>query len=696
MVHVAIAILLLFGTQQDQREVTVDSDTFDQVGDVYRYTGNVVAVYEDLKVEADTVTLDRSTNILTAGDHVRYSRGEEHVEADHLTLNVKTKIGDFTNVKGEVGPGFYITAETAHRTEDGRYEIKNGTVTTCCEDARPGWTMALARAMVDPHKRVTAKGSVLRLQNVPVFYMPYVAVPSSDRPRSTGFLTPSTSTSTTKGRSIRESFYWAINRSADATFTGEYFTKRGPAGAVDFRAIPDKNSWIQVESLFARDRLGQGGRSARILSYGNFGDGFRGVADMNLVSSFVFRQVYEDGLNIISSPLEHSLAFMTRNRPSFSTNFLFARNGVFFTDEPTVVLRKFPTVEMTFPSRQVWGLPLYLSGETSMTGMARRDAEIMTPSFVERFDFHPSVEMPIIRSSLLDWTQRFGFRETAYTHSRQAQYVLGDPLNRLSFEYASTFVGPQLERNFGNWRHVIEPSVETRYVGGANQFQDTIVVDDVDLVTHTNEVEYAVTNRFYTTHEVFSWRVAQKYFFDPTFGGAIVPGRRNVFAPVLDITGFAFADGTRRFSPIVSTMRLSTSPSTSTDFEVDYDTRDHLFRSAGIIGNLNRGQFNGGISYFFTRRSAIEIPNNQLRGSLTYGNRAKPGFSAALGFSYDVQHSLFQGSTVEVGYNTSCIGLSFEVSQFNLGARVESRFRFAFTLKDIGSVGTLRPRERLF
>jgi LPS-assembly protein len=190
--------------------------------------------------------------------------------------------------------------------------------------------------------------------------------------------------------------------------------------------------------------------------------------------------------------------------------------------------------------------------------------------------------------------------------------------------------------------------------------------------------------------------LAQKYFLDPTFGGALIPGRRNAFAPVLDISGFAFADGIRRFSPIISTMRLSTSASSSTDFEVDYDPRDHRFSAAGIVGNLNRGQFGGGISYFFTRRSAIEIPNNQLRGSLSYGNQFKPGFSAAFSFSYDAQHSIFQGSTAQVGYNTNCYGLSFEMSQVNLGFRVESRFRFAFTLKDIGSVGTLRRQERLF
>jgi LPS-assembly protein len=364
------------------------------------------------------------------------------------------------------------------------------------------------------------------------------------------------------------------------------------------------------------------------------------------------------------------------------------------------VLRKSPEVEIGFPSRLLGKLPIYFGGETSLTGIARRDAEIKTPTLIGRFDLHPILEIPVVHSSLLDWSQTVGVRDTLYTHSREAQAILGEPLNRWDVEYSSNIVGPQLERDFGRWRHVIEPSVDTRYVGGPDEFRNTVVVDDIDLVTRTNEVEYALTNRFFTTREVFSWRLAQKYFFDPTFGGAILPGRRNVFAPLLDISGFAFADGERRVSPIVSTMRFSTSASTSTDLEVDYDTRDHLFRSAGIVGTANRGQLGGSVSYFFTRRSAIEIPNNQVRGTITYGNQLKPGFSGAVSFSYDVQHSLFQGSVAQVGYNANCYGLSFEVSQYNLGAHVESRFRFSFTLKDIGgrsrSIGTIRPQERIF
>jgi len=512
-----------------------------------------------MRVEADESTYDYDARILTAGNHVKYTRGEEHLEADHITVNTETKEGDFTNVKGEVGPGLFITAETAHRTEDGRFQLKNATVTTCSvctDDPHPGWTFAFARAVVDPNRRITAKGSVFRLESIPTFYLPYVMIPSLNRQRSTGFLMPLTSTSTTKGRAVRESFYWAINRSADAEFSGEYFSKRGPAGAANFRARPAENARIQVESLFAKDRLGQGGWSARILGFGDLSRGYRGVADMNLVSSIPFRQVYEDGLNLISSPLEHSLAFLSRNTPDMSVNILGTRNGVFLcaTDpclQPTVVMRKFPALEVSLPSRPLANLPIYFSADTSLDSIARRDTLINTPTIVERFDIHPSLEVPTLHSSLLDWSQRLSFRDTFYTHSIQPQRVAADPINRFSMAYGSHLVGPEIQRDFGSWRHVIEPSVDYEYLNGADRFRSTIVVDDVDLVTNTNEVEYAITNRFFTKREIFSWRVAQKYFFDPTFGGAIIAGHRNVFAPVLDISGFAFADGVRRFSPIV-------------------------------------------------------------------------------------------------------------------------------------------------
>src|SRR5207253_3530422 len=131
--------------------------------------------------------------------------------------------------------------------------------------------------------------------------------------------------------------------------------------------------------------------------------------NMDLLSSFLFRQVYENGLNTITSPLQQSVAFASRNRPDASINFLYDRNGVFLsdqpTDQPTVVLRKFPTFEASLPERTLGGFPLYFDADASISGIARRDPSITTPSFVERLDLHPSFELPVLRSTAFDWSQ---------------------------------------------------------------------------------------------------------------------------------------------------------------------------------------------------------------------------------------------------------------------------------------------------
>jgi len=102
---------------------------------------------------------------------VRFTRGEEHLEADHMTLNVETKAGILTNAKGQLGPGLFVTAAEAARTEDGHYNLKNATITTC-DGPRPGWTMAVARGVIDTNKHFTGRNSIFKLQSLPLVYLP--------------------------------------------------------------------------------------------------------------------------------------------------------------------------------------------------------------------------------------------------------------------------------------------------------------------------------------------------------------------------------------------------------------------------------------------------------------------------------------------------------------------------------------------
>jgi LPS-assembly protein len=707
MLVFSLAIFLsLFPLQQEERvrvacgggetpEVVFTGEPGDM--GVVRCSSGAVVTYQDIRVDANWIEFDPVTNQLTAGDRVRFRRAGEELSGGHLSFNVKDKTARFTDASGQI-QGWILNAENYERLEDGTWRMIRLNATACTGDC-PMWNIRFKEALLTPEKDFIGTNMVFRIRSVPIFYFPKFRVPSGDKERSTGFLIPSTSTSTTKGRSFRQAFFWAIDRSYDATFTGEYLSMRGPTGLIDFRAVPNDRTNLNVNTFFAIDRKDQGGYRTRIRGSTSFGEDWRALTEVDVTSSFEFRQVFEEGFNQISSPIERSIGFLTKNGPRSSLNFLFNRTAVFFPDQGSTVLRKSPAVELQLPSREIGGrIPVYFSMDGSFASTSRRDSQIDSPAFMQRVDAYPSLQIPLLRSSLLTWSHQVGFRETLYTHAVDSGSVTSNGFHRGVFDYAMKVTGPQLEKNYGSWKHLIEPTAEYRYVAGiGSRFLKTIVVDENDLFADTNEVEYGITSRFMGGHEFLTWRIAQKLYFDPQFGGALIPGRRNTLEPLMYLSGFAFSFGeARRFSPVVSTIRIATTPQTSTDIEADYDTRLGEFRSAGVLGSLNRGLFGASIGYFFNKRTEIQSPSNQLRGLFTYGSHGRRGVNVGFGFYYDIYRSIFQGSTTQVGYNAECYGLSVEFTQYDIGPRIENRLRFSFSFKNLGSIGTLSPQERMF
>src|SRR5438876_6204436 len=126
---------------------------------------------------------------------------------------------------------------------------------------------------------------------------------------------------------------------------------------------------------------------------------------MNVVSSLEFRQVYEEGFNVISSPIQRSTAFLTNNQPHSSINLLYNRTAVFFQDQPSTAMQKFPSLEYSRPENRIFStLPLYFSLDGGFAGVTRRDAQIDAPLFTERLDLHPSFEIPVLQSAAFTWT----------------------------------------------------------------------------------------------------------------------------------------------------------------------------------------------------------------------------------------------------------------------------------------------------
>ena len=217
--------------------------------------------------------------------------------------------------------------------------------------------------------------------------------------------------------------------------------------------------------------------------------------------------------------------------------------------------------------------------------------------------------------------------------------------------------------------------------------------------------------------EILTWQVAQKYFLDPTFGGALIPGQRNVFTTTEDLTGIAFLTEARHLSPLVSRLRAATSSRTDTEWDMDYDFQLNRVNASTLLINYNVGPFTFGGGHAFlqipqtatspglsegtcgpsNKTSQITCKFQQFRVALGYGSLTRRGISAAASMGFDAETRKLQFATGQTTYNWDCCGITLEYRRYAIAnVRNENLFRFTFSLANIGSFGNLRKQERLY
>jgi len=224
-------------------------------------------------------------------------------------------------------------------------------------------------------------------------------------------------------------------------------------------------------------------------------------------------------------------------------------------------------------------------------------------------------------------------------------------------------------------------------------------------VADTSEFEFGIVNRFFArrgrggmvqNEEVLSLAVIQKYYFDPTFGGALQPGKVNMFYPLDTVTGFALTGGVRRLPPTNFILRVTPNPGIFFDARADFDTGYNRLRDTTLSATFQHEALVAAATYIKT--SALEpgtFDSHHIQGLIGYGSPTR-GFSAGASESYDIQHAKLLNTNARVNYVWECCGVSLQYQHFDLGLRTERRFTFSFSLKGIGNFGNIRRPEILF
>ena len=714
-------------------------------GRIYHLRGHASIEGADLLLTADEIDYDEDTGNAQARGNVtfhQYAKDEE-IHADRVEYNTHDETGKYYNVRGwsrthvVARPGvltsnnpLYFEAVWAERVQD-KYILHDGMVTNC-KLPNPWWTLRGPTFDIIPDERAIARRSVFRLKWLPLFYTPYFYKSLEKFPRKSGFLTPLVGHSTLRGYTFGLGYYWAINRSYDVTYRFQDFSQGALAHHIDLRGKPTAGSDFNVIFYGVQDNtpLKASGYSIYGTGKADLGDGFTARGTIDYLSSLTFRQSFTQSFNEAIFSASSSVGIITKHWSSFSFDGEFSRLENFQSTLPgdTIVIRKLPEVDFSSRDRQISSgiVPIWVSFDSSAALLYRSQLLFQTRQFVDRVDLSPHV------MTTFDWkgfhlVPSFSFEETHYGEQQQNLTIIGRGLNRSSREFDAELIAPSLERTFDRktWlgdklKHVIEPRVSYHYVTGVEDFNEVIRFDGADLISNTNQLQISLTNRIYAKQgtnvfEVFSWELKQDRYFDPTFGGAVIPGQRNVILSSDELTPYAFLNGPRNYSPVVSTFKASPKLGYTLEWRADYDPLVHKIVDSGVTADLRRGNFFLSVGHnFVTCRPLTPADNgqcqltnpdssrllspkaNQLRGRVGWGDPNHRGWNAGFDTVYDYRLGIMQYGTAQVTYNTDCCGISAQLRRFNFGVRDETQILVSFSVANMGSFGTLRKQERLF
>jgi LPS-assembly protein len=734
--------------------------------------GAVDARIGTYRLQADKVTVYDAKNLAVADGNVVFDQGDQQrITGSHAEWNYRTKTGFFINATGYTnqtndGTRMYFIADRVERINLTTIVLTNVEITACDEE-KPKWSFRAKKARIKTGDRARITSPTFRVKGAPLIYLPYASVSLKQIDRASGFLTPTFSASGEKGFRFSDAYYLTLGRSADLTLRGDVFTQRGLGIGGDFRSRANSRSFFNMGFYAVKDRIlghkadashpDQGGSSFYIDAVHYFANGFLAAADVNITSSLTFRQIFSDSIQQAISPEERSQVFLNKNFQAYSFNLRMNSQATSLQNSQ-IRIRELPSISIDRrPSPLPWlrKIPIYYTLEGSADGVSRKETPsdvglflieagrlpIDTPSVVQRLDLHPDVIVPL---SFGGWnvTATAGARATYYSNSIDptTQLVSSRDVIRGYGEFELDVRPPALARNYRRsdgsvlFRHVIEPYVIYRRVAGIDNFNEIIRFDYVDAIADTNEIEYGIANRFFTKrstetvgkkaaqvarekkslatqpYEALSITIRGKYFFDPFFGGALIPGRRNQFDPIDTLSAFTYGAVPRRFSPVNIDVRYRPSQDLFADFRSDIDTHGGGLRAMAATFGLNRSLVQAFSTFYYTRAvelvpSLLQFANaagrepGTLRGSqwsptLFVGNHER-GLFGGVSLFFDFQKHPFAGSnralissTATIGYTWKCCMITAQDFTFNVGLRNENRIVFAFRLNGIGTFGT--------
>lgn len=726
---------------------TTISDRRERIGDNHwTFSGRVELERGDTKIYADGIEFFSEEDRAVAIGNVVLTQGNNRIAADRAEFNTKTRFGTFYHATGiataqpgtqPARPGglvvpqmpgqetiVYFFGDVVEKIGPKKYKITNGGFTTCVQPT-PRWNLDAKTVVLNIDHYTLLKQAVLTVKGVPMFYLPVMYYPTKKEGRATGILIPTYGTSTIRGQSLHNAFFWAIDRSEDLTFMHDWYSKTGQGIGSEYRYNFGGGSDGNVRGYMLDEHqttsVSTGGAPSvrpAVRSYE-----FRGDANQMLPGKLRAR-----GLVEYFSSFETMQTFNTniydasRSRRRFGGNVIGAWNAYtlsgtfdhseyFGSSTLSTLTGGWPRVAFTRNERPIPGTPLYFSTGSEYAHLLQntKDDEARTEvdRSLTRLDFSPLLRFPFKKWQWFTVNSTLGWRDTYYTRSLGANAnVIDAALNRRTFTLQSNAIGPVFNRIWdtpGNgyaekFKHSIEPSLTVAWTSAIDNFKQIPKLDGIDSLVGGSRYDYRLTNRFYAkrrgtpgrpaqSQEIINVQLQQSYYTD-----------QNAAQYDAQYTSTYNTPGQSHFSPLVLSAQVMPTNEFNATVSAEFDSRYRelmTIRASGTYSWSSRiqtsanwskkafiaqlGGFNdkAQLSHALGVTSTIRTSDNRIGGIHS--------------FNYDLLNSTMLQQRFSAFYNAQCCGIAFEYQNYNLGGVTSSpvladrRFFLSFTLAGLGN-----------
>jgi LPS-assembly protein len=690
---------------------------------------------DEMQFMADHVEYFKKEGRVTARGHVVFVSQGSRISAERMEFDTRTRTGTFyvadgtavvhegsdPSMLGTLEPDMMFRGDEIHKLGPRKYKIVHGAFTSCVQPT-PRWEIVSGSITVTLDDYAFLTNAVLKVKNVPVFYLPAFYYPIQEDDRATGFVMPIYGASTVRGHTLSNAFFWAINRSQDATFYHDWFSKTGQQYGTEYRYVTapgsqgtGRFSLLNEHAATYHQPDGSATTTNATKSYTLSGSmtqrmprGFSARANVDYFSSVTTKQKYQHDIYQATQGSRRFGGNLSGGWGPYNLSVTAERTDLFTGETQFTTSGTLPRVSFNRSERPIKGSPLYFGVGSDVVSILRsstRDDVKIVDQGLSKAEMYPTVRIPFTRWPFLTVNSSVSWRATYWSESLDDKGVqMPEPIGRQYFDLLSRVTGPVFNRIWntpGNgyaekFKHVIEPSLAIQRITAIDNFDNIVQLEGSDFTRGgVTSLRYGLSNRLYakkeTSREILSGTISQSWYTD---------ARAAAYDPRYQSSTYRSVSRTK-FSAVAIQVRGTPTERLQADFRTEWHPVAQTLTTLAANGTVNSAwvQASGG----WSRRRFIPDLAGFEEASATHflnasANVSRPGRRLGGNYSlnYDLKQQTFLQQRIAAYYNAQCCGLAIEYQSFNLqgsfaGATVpkDRRFNLSFTLAGIGTFSNL-------